>query len=248
MLEINSKLIPTSGGADAQVIPLSHSRHEREVSTHDEAPPRRRSPFQHVGKRIVDVVAAVLGLFALSPLMLIIALAIRLDSKGPILFRQRRLGLDGKEFLLWKFRTMVEDAENQLGALETVNESSGGALFKVRHDPRVTWVGRFLRRTSLDELPQLFNILQGRMSLVGPRPLPLRDCERFRKIDAERFEKRLTVLPGLTGLWQVNGRSDLGSTRLLDLDLEYVDRWNLLWDLRLIMQTVVVVLSQRGAY
>ncbi len=218
------------------------------MSTHDAVLPRRRSRFQHVGKRIVDVVAAGLGLLALSPLMLIVALAIRLDSKGPILFRQRRLGLDGKEFLMWKFRTMVEDAEIRLAALETVNESSGGALFKVRHDPRVTWVGRFLRRTSLDELPQLFNVLQGRMSLVGPRPLPLRDCERFRKLDAERFEKRLTVLPGLTGLWQVTGRSDLESTRLLDLDLEYVDHWNLLWDLRLIMQTVAVVLSQRGAY
>ena len=169
MFKVVSNPIPTSRGADSQAMLLPHSPREFGVSTHDAVPPRRRSRFQHVGKRIVDVVAAGLGLLAFSPLMLIVALAIRLDSKGPILFRQRRLGLEGKEFLMWKFRTMVEDAEIRLAALETVNESSGGALFKVRHDPRVTWVGHFLRRTSLDELPQLFNILQGRMSLVGPR-------------------------------------------------------------------------------
>jgi lipopolysaccharide/colanic/teichoic acid biosynthesis glycosyltransferase len=215
---------------------------------HDAALPRRRSRFEHAAKRIVDVVGAGLGLLALSPLLLVVALAIRFDSKGPILFRQRRLGLAGQEFRMWKLRTMVEHAESLFAGLESVNESPGGALFKIRYDPRITRVGRFLRRTSLDELPQLLNVLQGQMSLVGPRPLSLRDCERFRRIDAERFERRLTVLPGLTGPWQVSGRSDLGSTRLLDLDLEYVDRWNLLWDLRLIAQTVPVVLSQRGAY
>jgi lipopolysaccharide/colanic/teichoic acid biosynthesis glycosyltransferase len=248
MLEASPNLVPTSRDADAPVTPPPHSPHECGVSRHDAALPRRRSRFQYAAKRIVDVVAAGLGLLALSPLLLVVALTIRLDSKGPILFRQRRLGLAGQEFLMWKFRTMVEDAESRFAALEAVNEAPGGALFKIRHDPRVTRVGHFLRRTSLDELPQLLNILQGQMSLVGPRPLPLRDCERFRRIDAVRFERRLTVLPGLTGPWQVSGRSDLESTRLLDLDLEYVDRWNLLWDLRLIVQTVVVVLSRRGAY
>jgi lipopolysaccharide/colanic/teichoic acid biosynthesis glycosyltransferase len=248
MLEASSNLVSTSGGADAQATPPPRAPLDRGVSRHDAALPRRHSRFQLAAKRIVDVVAAGLGLLALGPLLLVVALAIRLDSKGPIVFRQRRLGLDGQEFLMWKFRTMVEDAESRFAALEMDNESPGGVLFKIRHDPRVTRVGLFLRRTSLDELPQLLNVLQGQMSLVGPRPLSLRDCERFRRIEAVRFERRLTVLPGLTGPWQVSGRSDLESTRLLELDLEYVDRWNLLWDLRLIVQTVAVVLSQRGAY
>jgi len=248
MREVSSNLVPTSNEVDASAASSSRAPHEWEGARTEAVRPRRRCRFEHTAKRTFDVIAAGLALPVISPLLLVIAVAIRLDSKGPILFRQRRLGLDGQEFLMWKFRTMVQDAERRFAELEAANEYPGGALFKVRHDPRVTRVGSFLRRTSLDELPQLFNILRGQMSLVGPRPLSLRDSERVREIDAVRFERRLTVLPGLTGPWQVSGRRDVESNRLLDLDLEYVDRWNLLWDLRLIVQTVAVVLSQRGAY
>ena len=136
---------------------------------------------QFTVKRILDYIGSGLGVLLLGPLMLGIALLIRLDSRGPILFRQQRLGLGGRPFWLWKFRTMVVDAEDRLGDLEHLNESRGGVLFKIRHDPRVTRIGRLLRRTSLDELPQLFNVLQGHMSLVGPRPLPLRDSHGSRR-------------------------------------------------------------------
>jgi lipopolysaccharide/colanic/teichoic acid biosynthesis glycosyltransferase len=247
MLDVASSLVPSSRGADSRTISLSPPPElgtiQQIASLNDQ-----RSGLSYVGKRILDVVLAGYASLVLAPLMLLIAVLIRLDSRGPVLFRQQRLGRDGTVFLMWKFRTMVIDAEDRLPELETANEVSGGALFKIRRDPRITRIGRFLRRTSLDELPQLFNILQGTMSVVGPRPLPLRDCEKLRKLDAVRFEKRLTVLPGLTGPWQVSGRSDQESSRLLDLDLEYVERWSLLWDLRLILQTVVVVFTQRGAY
>ena len=145
---------------------------------------------QFIGKRLLDFVLAGLAIVLLAPLMLLIGVLIRLDSRGPVLFRQRRLGLGGRPFWMWKFRTMVIDAENRQLELEPLNESLGGVLFKLRVDPRVTRVGRFLRRTSIDELPQLFNVLQGEMSLVGPRPLPLRDSALLRVIDEPRFRRR----------------------------------------------------------
>lgn len=206
-----------------------------------------RRAAQFAVKRILDYIGSGLGVLLLGPLMLGIALLIRLDSRGPVLFRQQRLGLGGKPFWIWKFRTMVVDAEDRLGDLVHLNESQGGVLFKIRHDPRVTRIGRLLRRTSLDELPQLFNVLQGHMSLVGPRPLPLRDCERLQEIDGQQFQERHSVLPGLTGPWQVNGRSVIGVDNMITLDLEYIDSWSLWRDLRLIGRTIIVVVSCRGA-
>jgi lipopolysaccharide/colanic/teichoic acid biosynthesis glycosyltransferase len=184
----------------------------------------------------------------LSPLMLSIALAIRRDSPGPVLFRQVRRGYQGRPFVLLKFRTMVLDAERRLGALEPSNESKGGVLFKLRHDPRVTRLGRFLRRTSLDELPQLINVLRGEMSLVGPRPLQLRDSDRLWALDPEGSARRLQVPPGITGPWQVGGRSELDYERMLQLDRDYAENGSLGRDLRIIARTVLVVLLQRGAY
>jgi lipopolysaccharide/colanic/teichoic acid biosynthesis glycosyltransferase len=198
-------------------------------------------------KRAIDLTGALVGLMLLGPLMLAIAILIRLDSTGPALFRQRRLGRNGCEFMVLKFRTMVTDAESRLRELEQLNESESGVLFKMRRDPRVTRLGRFLRRTSLDELPQLLNVLRGEMSLVGPRPLQLRDCERLESLDPHGFTRRLTVIPGLTGPWQVGGRSEVGAHGMLRLDLDYIERWSLGLDLKIICQTVVVVLVGRGS-
>jgi lipopolysaccharide/colanic/teichoic acid biosynthesis glycosyltransferase len=189
----------------------------------------------------------VVGLLVFSPVMLGVALLIRLDSPGPILFRQVRLGRRGRPFRILKFRTMVVDAEQRLGDLEVRNESAGGVLFKLPHDPRVTRLGRFLRRSSLDELPQLINVLNGEMSLVGPRPLQLRDSGRLWAMDPQGYRRRLTVRPGLTGPWQVGGRSELDYQHMVKLDCDYVANRSLGRDLRIIGKTVFVVLLGRGA-
>jgi exopolysaccharide biosynthesis polyprenyl glycosylphosphotransferase len=194
-------------------------------------------------KRAADVAAAALGLLALLPLMLAIALAIRLTSPGPILFSQIRYGLNRRKFRMYKFRTMVCDAEALQDQLEHLNEAAG-PVFKIREDPRITPLGRFLRRTSLDELPQLFNVLRGDMSLVGPRPLPLRDVQHFTQGSLMR---RFSVLPGLTGLWQVSGRSDLGFDDWITLDLRYIDQWSLGLDLKILWRTLPAVLKGAGA-
>jgi lipopolysaccharide/colanic/teichoic acid biosynthesis glycosyltransferase len=211
--------------------------------------PRTR-PIAHAAliKRIIDLVGATAALVLLSPVLLVIAVLIRLDSRGPILFRQERMGRGGRMFRIAKFRTMTTDAEDRLPELEARNESAGGVLFKIRHDPRVTRLGRLLRRTSLDELPQLLNVLRGEMSLVGPRPLQLRDCALLRQRDSAGYHKRLQVLPGITGLWQVSGRSDLGFARMLDLDARYIDSASLGMDLRIIVQTIKAVLKCNGSY
>jgi exopolysaccharide biosynthesis polyprenyl glycosylphosphotransferase len=198
-------------------------------------------------KRSIDMVGSFFGLVMLLPLLAVIAVLIRLDSKGPILFRQKRVGLGGREFLCLKFRTMVVDAEARLRDLEARNESAGGVLFKIKDDPRITPLGRFLRRTSLDEFPQLWNVLRGDMSLVGPRPLQLRDSEKLERLHPERYARRLTVLPGVTGPWQVGGRSETDSDWMLKLDLDYVERWSLATDLVILVKTVGVVLNGRGA-
>jgi len=195
----------------------------------------------------VDLAGALLGLIVFSPVMLAIALGIRLDSPGPTLFRQVRRGHRGRPFRMLKFRTMVVDAQQRLGNLEATNESAGGVLFKLRDDPRVTPLGRFLRRSSLDELPQLINVLKGEMSLVGPRPLQLRDCERLRDVDPRGYARRLQVLPGLTGPWQVGGRSELDYEQMVRLDLDYVANRSLVRDLAILGKTVLVVLLRRGA-
>jgi lipopolysaccharide/colanic/teichoic acid biosynthesis glycosyltransferase len=204
--------------------------------------------LESLAKRAVDLAGALLGLILLSPVLLVVAVLIRLDSPGPILFRQWRRGHRGRPFRMLKFRTMIVDAEQRLGGLESCNESAGGVLFKLRDDPRVTRLGRFLRRTSLDELPQLINVLRGEMSLVGPRPLQLRDSERLSAVDPRGYTRRLEVKPGLTGPWQVGGRSDLNYERMVELDLDYVDRRSLGRDLRIIGETLLVVLLRRGAY
>jgi len=193
-------------------------------------------------KRTVDLIGVFVGLLLVTPVMLAIALWIRLDSPGPVLFRQVRRGYRGRPFQTLKFRTMVVDAEQRLGDLEENNEAPGGVLFKLRDDPRVTRLGRFLRRYRLDHLPQLLNVLQGDMSLVGPRPLQLRDSDRLLTADPAGHARRLEAMPGLTGPWQVSGRSDADYQRMVQLDIDYVENWSLGRDLWIICKTFFVIL------
>jgi exopolysaccharide biosynthesis polyprenyl glycosylphosphotransferase len=196
-------------------------------------------------KRIFDLVCSTVLLIVVSPLYISIAVLIKLDSPGPILFKQDRVGLHGQKFKIWKFRTMVTDAEKLQAALEAKNEIKDGVLFKLKDDPRITNVGKFLRRYSLDELPQLFNIVLGEMSLVGPRPLPLRDVERFKTTHFIRQE----VLPGITGLWQVSGRSDIDNFEDgVKLDIAYIENWSVWLDLKILFKTIGVVFNKTGAY
>lgn len=194
-------------------------------------------------KRIADVVVSVLALALAWPLMLLIALIIRLDSPGPILFRQERIGKGGKPFTMHKFRSMVEGAEaEQEMLIQTVHVD--GRRFKLKDDPRVTRVGRFLRRTSLDELPQFFNVLRGEMSLVGPRPALPAEVSQYQ----EWHKRRLEIVPGLTGLWQVSGRSEIPFDEMVLLDIYYIENWSLGLDLRILLQTIPRVIFGEGAY
>ena len=194
-------------------------------------------------KRSFDIVGSALLILLLSPVLLASVLAIKLTSSGGAIYRSRRPGIGGAEFDCFKFRTMYEDAEHRQSELEELNEAPG-ALFKIRDDPRITPVGRFLRRWSLDELPQLFNVLRGEMSLVGPRPLPNRDYERLE----DWHRKRYLVLPGMTGVWQVSGRSELDFDELVRLDFLYLERWSVFLDLSIMLKTVPAVLRRRGAW
>ena len=198
---------------------------------------------QFVVKRSFDLLFAGVGLLLISPLLLGIALAVRLSSRGPIIYRSLRPGIGGQAFQCLKFRTMRTDIDLTEDQLEALNESSG-ALFKIRDDPRLTRVGRLLRRFSLDELPQLINVMRGEMALVGPRPLPMRDFERLE----EWHKKRYLVLPGVTGLWQISGRSELDFDDLVRLDFLYLERWSVLLDLSILLKTIPAVLSRRGAF
>lgn len=206
------------------------------------APPLRGGP-QAVLKNVLDRTGALFGLLTLAPMLLAVALSIRLSSRGPVFHRQIRQGQHDRPFTMWKFRTMVADAESLKAQLLAANEVDG-PLFKMRSDPRVTPVGRLLRRTSIDELPQLLNVLLGHMSLVGPRPPLPEETSRY----DEREHRRLTVKPGLTGLWQVSGRSDLTWPETVSLDLWYVDNWSVTADLGLLARTVRAVADGRGAY
>lgn len=194
-------------------------------------------------KRGVDLVLSALLLVLLAPSFLLIAIAIRLDSRGPVIFRQTRCGKDGRLFTFFKFRSMVDGAEDQQENLEDFNEADG-PIFKIRNDPRLTRVGRVLRRTSLDELPQVWNVLRGDMSLIGPRPPIPSEVLRYEPWQ----RRRLLAVPGITGLWQVSGRSELSFEEMVELDFEYIQRWSLWLDLRIAVRTVLTVLSTRGAY
>jgi exopolysaccharide biosynthesis polyprenyl glycosylphosphotransferase len=198
---------------------------------------------RRIAKGCVDRVVSALGLLILLPLLVAIGLAVRVTSPGPALFRQTRVGLHGRDFTMIKFRTMTRDAESLRASISHLNVHSTGHLFKVENDPRVTPLGRWLRRTSLDELPQLVNVLLGQMSLVGPRPLPTKDTP----YDGEA-RRRLFVKPGMTGLWQISGRADLDWDEAVGLDLRYVENWSLALDALIIWKTLFVVAKRRGAY
>lgn len=205
----------------------------------------RRTPtseFQLAVKRAIDLVGGMVGLLLVTPILIATAIAIRAESKGPVLFRQVRAGRNGRKFTMYKFRSMVIDAEAKRAELLHLNEM-GGPVFKITRDPRITRVGRFIRKTSIDELPQLFNIVMGDMSLVGPRPpLPseVEDYEAWQR-------RRLSVKPGLTGLWQVSGRNQIDFEEWMQLDLKYIDTWTIWLDVKIILQTVPVVLFRKGA-
>ena len=200
---------------------------------------------QLVIKRAMDMVGSLLGLIVLSPVMLFVALSVRLTSKGPVFFRQTRVGLGGDPFMMLKFRTMVHDAERQQEALEQANVYSGTPLFKLAHDPRLTSIGMFMRRSSLDELPQLFNVLNGEMSLVGPRPAVPAEVLKYKQHHFVRFE----VLPGMTGPWQVSGRNAIRDFEdVVRLDAAYIRGWTVWKDLAILLRTIPAVLSMKGAY
>jgi exopolysaccharide biosynthesis polyprenyl glycosylphosphotransferase len=199
---------------------------------------------QRLQKRVFDICFASMVLVIGSPILMAIAIAVKLSSKGPVFYRQERLGLDGRPFDVIKFRTMVDGADTMLDALNALNESVGGVLFKIREDPRITPVGRFLRKYSLDEVPQFINVLTGEMSVVGPRPPLATEASTY----DDHTRRRLLVRPGITGLWQVSGRSDLSWEDSVRLDLFYVENWSMMADLVIAAKTVRAVLSHRGAY
>jgi exopolysaccharide biosynthesis polyprenyl glycosylphosphotransferase len=194
-------------------------------------------------KRFLDIIISATAVVFLLPLFLITALLIKLTSKGPVFFVQNRVGLNKRAFKMYKFRTMIPNAEERQAELENQNEANG-PVFKIRNDPRITKVGKFLRITSIDELPQLFNILKGEMSLVGPRPLPFRDYKGFIE---DWHRRRVSVKPGVTCLWQINGRSNTSFEEWMKLDMEYIDRWTLWFDLKILLKTIPKVIKGSGA-
>jgi exopolysaccharide biosynthesis polyprenyl glycosylphosphotransferase len=206
-------------------------------------PARSEHPLHDFAKRLVDVVASLLLIALLSPVLVALALVVSTTSRGGAFFVQRRVGLNGSLFPMIKFRSMVADADTRVDALMNSNEGSG-PLFKLRSDPRVTRVGRFLRKTSLDELPQLINVILGHMSLVGPRPALPREVEQYNA----RERRRLQVKPGITGLWQVSGRSNLTWEESVKLDLYYVENWSVTTDFTILLKTVKAVVGKDGAY
>jgi len=195
-------------------------------------------------KRSTDIVGSLAGIIVLSFIFLVISVWIKIeDPKGPVFFSQKRLGKNGKEFNMYKFRSMVTDAEERLKELLALNETTG-AMFKMKNDPRVTRVGRFIRKTSIDELPQLFNVLKGDMSLVGPRPPLPREVDEYTSYD----KQRLFVVPGCTGLWQVSGRSNIGFKEMVELDLQYIQTRSLLVDVKIIFKTILVLFGSKDAF
>ena len=195
-------------------------------------------------KRLMDMFGALCGIVLLLPIFIIVTILIKLeDPKGPVFFKQVRVGKDGREFGMYKFRSMVTDAEERLKDLLQCNEVSG-AMFKMKDDPRVTKIGRFIRKTSIDELPQLLNVLKGDMSLVGPRPPLPREVKEYTSYD----KQRLLVTPGCTGLWQVSARNSVGFNEMVKLDLEYIQNRNIIYDMKIIIKTIKVVCSSQNGY
>ncbi|HDR8171683.1 TPA: sugar transferase [Bacillus thuringiensis] len=195
-------------------------------------------------KRLMDICGALCGVILLSPVFIIVTILIKLeDPKGPVFFKQIRVGKDGKEFGMYKFRSMVADAEEQLKDLLQHNEVSG-AMFKMKDDPRVTRIGKFIRKTSIDELPQLLNVIKGEMSLVGPRPPLPREVKEYTSYD----KQRLLVTPGCTGLWQVTERNSVGFAEMVELDLEYIRNRNVFYDIKIILKTVRVLVGSNNAF
>jgi lipopolysaccharide/colanic/teichoic acid biosynthesis glycosyltransferase len=192
---------------------------------------------------MVDCLVSAALLAALGPLFLVVAVLIRLTSPGPVFFRQTRVGLNKRRFTIYKFRTMIANAEQLQDQLLSMNEMTG-PVFKIKKDPRITSLGRILRKTSIDELPQLLNVLKGDMSLVGPRAIPLRDYQLF---DQDWQRRRFSVKPGITCLWQIGGRNSIPFERWMELDMQYIDKWSLWLDLKILARTVPAVLRGTGA-
>jgi lipopolysaccharide/colanic/teichoic acid biosynthesis glycosyltransferase len=195
-------------------------------------------------KRVLDIFGSIVGIFFLSWIFIIVAIIIKIDDpKGSIFFAQKRIGKNGKEFSMFKFRSMVVNAEEKLNELLKYNETTG-AMFKMKNDPRITKIGRFIRKTSIDELPQLFNVLKGEMSLVGPRPPLPREVEQYNDYE----KQRLFVTPGCTGLWQISGRSSLGFEEMVELDIQYIKERSILYDIKIIIRTIRVLLGSKDAF
>ncbi|MCR4792412.1 MAG: sugar transferase [Lachnospiraceae bacterium] len=202
--------------------------------------------YAKVIKRFMDIAGSIFGIIVFAIPMLIVAIVIKLDSKGPVIFKQERVGLNGRHFKMYKFRSMVVDAEARKKELESQNNVSGGLMFKIKDDPRITRVGKFIRKTSIDELPQLFNVLAGTMSLVGTRPPTVDEVEKY----DTRHWRRLSIKPGITGMWQTSGRSEITDfEEVVSLDKQYIDNWSIWLDIKIIFKTVFqVFLKRKGAY
>jgi exopolysaccharide biosynthesis polyprenyl glycosylphosphotransferase len=203
-----------------------------------------RDSWLLIAKRLIDIVVSAFLLLALAPLFVAVALLIRIGSPGPVFFTQERVGLNKRRFRMLKFRTMMSGSDQQQHLFEHLNEAPG-PVFKIKNDPRITRLGHFLRRFSIDELPQFINVLKGDMSLVGPRPLPVRDVGR---IDIQWHKRRFSIKPGITCLWQVNGRSNIGFDEWVRMDLDYIDKWSLGLDLLILVKTIPAVFRGPGAY
>lgn len=196
-------------------------------------------------KRAVDIMGSMVGIILFSPVMIITALAIKIDSRGPIIFKQKRVGMNGRYFYIFKFRSMCMDAEVKKKELMNQNQMQGGFMFKMKDDPRITRVGKFIRKTSIDELPQFFNVLIGEMSLVGTRPPTIDEVERYKR----NHWRRMSIKPGITGMWQISGRSNLTDfDEIVELDTAYIDRWGIMVDFKIMLQTVIQLFRHKGAF
>ncbi|WP_026522022.1 sugar transferase [Butyrivibrio sp. VCB2001] len=203
------------------------------------------NPFERVFKRGFDIVFSLAGIIVTLPIMIVTAIAIKLDSKGHVFFKQVRVGKNGRHFKIWKFRSMCMNAEEMKDELEDQNEMEDGLMFKIKNDPRITRVGRFIRKTSIDELPQFFNVLAGSMSVVGTRPPTIDEVSKY---TAKQW-RRISIKPGITGMWQVNGRSSVTNfDKIVELDTDYIDNWSMLLDIKIILKTITGVLTRKNSY